>query len=62
MEKILKLEERVYTNMDLLEIAKTYCEFNYDKSKEISVLNSIIDIIIENQKLITRELCEIQTY
>ena len=56
MENILKiktiasLEEQLSRNVDLLEIAKTYCEFNCAKSDEISTLFSILELIIEQQK------------
>lgn len=56
MENILKLktvaslEQNISRSIDLLEIAKTYCEFNCDKSDEISTLFSILEIIIEQQK------------
>ncbi len=56
MENILKiktianLEEKISRNTDLLEIAKTYCEFNCDKSDEISTLFSILELIVERQK------------
>lgn len=50
MEKIREIEQKVNLVIDLLEIAKSYCEFNYDKSRELSALDSILEIIIKNQQ------------
>lgn len=62
MENILKikliasLEQQITRNLDLLEIAKTYCEFNCDKSDEISTLFSILELIVEQQQNTVKEL------
>lgn len=56
MENILKIktvasvEEQLSRNIDLLEIAKTYCEFHCAKSDEISTLFSILELVVEQQK------------
>ncbi len=50
VEKIITLEEKMNLSIDLLEIAKTYCESNYDKSSEFTALWSMLDIILKNQK------------
>ena len=49
-EKISHIEKQITTNIDLLEIAKGYCEYNFDKSSEISALGAILSIILEEQK------------
>ena len=49
-EKISHIEKQIITNIDLLEIAKGYCEYNFDKSSEISALGAILSIILEEQK------------
>lgn len=56
MEKIVELERQLNVNIDLLEIAKAYCEFNNDKSDEISALIPILEIILDNQKNVRRSL------
>ncbi|MCM1340094.1 MAG: hypothetical protein NC191_10525 [Muribaculaceae bacterium] len=56
MEEITNLEQKLNTGLDLLEIAKIYCEFNYDKSDELSALNSVLEIIIQIQKSATSSL------
>lgn len=54
--KIASLEEKMTQSVNLLEIAKTYCEFNCDKSDEISSLFSILEIILVEQKSMIGEL------
>lgn len=62
MENILKiktiasLEQKLSRSTDLLEIAKTFCEFNCDKSDEISTLFSILELIVEQQRTTINEL------
>jgi hypothetical protein len=56
MEKIIEIERQLNVNIDLLEIAKAYCEFNNDKSDEISALIPILEIILDNQKNVRRSL------
>ena len=60
MGKIINFEERLIQNIDLLEIAKSYCEFNSYKGAEISALYSVIDIILENHKALVREFDKIE--
>ncbi len=54
MENILKkttlIEEKITLSLDLLEVAKGYCEKNFDKGKEVVALSSVIDILIDVQK------------
>lgn len=50
IKTIASLEEQLSRNTDLLEIAKTYCEFNCAKSDEISTLFSILELIVEEHK------------
>ena len=50
MEKFIELEQKLDLNMDLLELARSYCELNTDKSREMSALHSVLDIIIDNQE------------
>lgn len=56
IEKIANLEQRISQGIDLLEIAKTYCEFNCDKSDEVSTLFSILEITLQEQKKLIKDL------
>lgn len=55
MEKIMDIEQQINVNMDLLKIAKDYCEFNVDNSRKICSLMSLIEIILQNQKSIVSD-------
>ena len=54
IEKISHIEEQITLNIDLLEIAKSYCEHNFDKASEISTLGTIIGIILDEQQRLAR--------
>ena len=54
IEKISHIEEQITLNIDLLEIARDYCEYNYDKASEISTLGTIINIILTGQQSLAR--------
>lgn len=56
LEKISLLEEKVSRSIDLLEIAKDYCSANFDKSKEISAVGTIMDVILDTQLKLAEEL------
>lgn len=55
-EKISQLEEKVLRSIDLLEIAKDYCSANFDKSKKISAVGTIVDVILDTQLNLAEEL------
>ena len=54
MENILKktmlIEEKITLSLDLLEVAKGYCEKNFDKGKEVVALSSILQVILDVQR------------
>lgn len=50
MEKFNELEQKLNANIDLLEVTRSYCESNYDKSNELSILHSVLEVIINNEK------------
>ncbi len=54
IEKISLIEEQITMNIDLLEIAKDYCEYNFDKAREIAALSTIINIILAEQHNLAR--------
>ena len=49
-EEVAQIEERIILNIELLEIAKSYCEYNFDKASEVSTLGAILDVILREQK------------
>ena len=55
LENIGSIENKIFSSLNLLELAKTYCEHNYDKADEILVLNSVLEIVLNNQKEVIRE-------
>lgn len=48
-KKITLSEEKVISCINLLEIAKNYCENNYDKGTEITSLSTLLGVILEEQ-------------
>ena len=60
MEEFAYLEEHFNINVDILELAKDYCEFNYDKSSSLSRLLVLLDIILANQKIIAAKLDNVE--
>lgn len=50
LEKLNTMEEKIIRTLDLMEIAKSYCEHNFDKGEEIVALSSLITVLIERQK------------
>lgn len=56
MENMKEIEEKVNIGVDLLEIAKSYCEVNYDKARELAALGTLLEIISENQQNISRAI------
>ena len=56
LKNITALEEKITMSINLLEIAKGYCEYNFDKGEEVIALHSIIDIVLEIQQKLANEL------
>ena len=54
--KISHIEEQITLNINLLEIARGYCEYNFDKACEISTLGSLIEIILDNQQNLAKNV------
>ena len=59
LNKFSKIEEKITLSMDLLEVAKGYCEYNFDKGQVVVALNSILEIILKNQKELADQLDEL---
>ena len=49
-KKEVGMEEKINLCINLLEIAKTYCDFNYDKTAEVPIIGSLLEIILNIQK------------
>ena len=49
MRNFIELEKDLHKNIDLLKIAKSYCDSNYEKSDEITTLGSLLELIIKKQ-------------
>ena len=64
MENILKksmlIEEKITLSLDLLEVAKGYCEYNFDKGQEVVALGSVLDVLVDVQKDIAGYLDELK--
>ena len=64
MENILKksmlIEEKITLSLDLLEVAKGYCEKNFDKGQEVVALGSVLDVLVDVQKDIAGYLDELK--
>ena len=52
----IEIENLINSCLDLTEIAKTYCEFYYDKANETSALISLLEVVLNNQKVIKTKL------
>lgn len=53
---IIKIESILADNNSLLEIAKTYCEYNSGNIAEISTLIPLLEITLKNQRIIINSL------
>lgn len=56
IKDLMEIEAQLNSTKDLTEIAYTYCVANYDKALEVSALVSILEIILNSQKEMIREL------
>lgn len=56
LKNMTDIEERITQCVDLLKIAKIYCEQNYDKSDEIIAINTLLEVILSNQKVVSDKL------
>lgn len=49
-KKINSMEAKIMLCIDLLEIAKKYCECNFDKGSEIVSVGSLLGVVLKEQK------------
>ncbi len=59
LNKYTKLEEKITLSMDLLEVARGYCEYNFDKGQEVVALHSVIELLLETHRDIAEEFDKI---
>ena len=59
LNKYTKLEEKITLCLDLLEVARGYCEYNFDKGQEVVALHSVIELILETHRDIAEEFDKI---
>ena len=52
------LEDNILVNLNLIKIAKDYCEYNYENSETTTALFFLLDIIQRNQKEIFRKIVD----
>ena len=52
------LEQKVLINLDLIDIARVYCEAEADKSEAVMNLGTLMDIIDNNQRDILKTIDE----
>lgn len=50
LETLTSVEEKITLSIDLLEIAKNYCEYNFDKGQEVSAIGGLLKVVLEEQK------------
>lgn len=48
-EKLNEFEREINTSIDLLSVAKGYCDLNYDKSSELVAISTVIEILLNKQ-------------
>ena len=58
MIDLIKFEQNLNANTDLLEIARDYCEFNQDKDSSTNTLITLLDIILANHKRLILDIDE----
>ena len=56
IKKVSEIEELVILDLNLLEIANIYCDYNFDKSKECANIGAILKIIINNHNILADKL------
>lgn len=59
LDTLSTIEEKVTLCIDLLEIAKNYCESNFDKGQELSAVGTILKVVLDEQKSLADSLDEL---
>ncbi len=59
LNNLVQLEEKITLSLDLLEVAKGYCEYNFDKGQEVVAICSILEVVLEAQRELADKLDEL---
>ena len=59
MEKIIDIEEQMNANVDLLQVARDYCEYNIENSRATSSLIPLLEIMLQKQRSIVADFDEL---
>ena len=59
LDTLSTIEEKVTLSIDLLEIAKNYCDYNFDKGQELSAVGTILKVVLDEQKSLADSLDEL---
>lgn len=58
-KKITQSERKIISCINLLQIAKNYCEYNYDKGNEIVSLGTLLEVILEEENELLNNIDDI---
>ena len=51
-KKFSLVGEQITSDIDLLEIVKGYCDYNFDKCRGLRTISSLVEIILKEQKVL----------
>ena len=60
-EKLNEFEREINTSIDLLNVAKGYCDLNYDKSSELVAISTVIEILLNKQLKLASDFDSLMT-
>ena len=60
-EKLNEFEREINTSIDLLSVAKGYCDLNYDKSSELVAISTVIEILLNKQLKLASDFDSLMT-
>ena len=60
-EKLNEFERDINASIDLLSVAKGYCDLNYDKSSELVAISTVIEILLNKQLKLASDFDSLMT-
>ena len=60
-EKLNEFERDINESIDLLSVAKGYCDLNYDKSSELVAISTVIEILLNKQLKLASDFDSLMT-
>ena len=60
-EKLNEFERDINAIIDLLSVAKGYCDLNYDKSSELVAISTVIEILLSKQLKLASDFDSLMT-